>query len=125
MSDVVSGRASSAAEPSIDSLVFVAFNSQVVALDRYSGETQWTWKSPKGSGYVTILLDGDRLIVSVMGYTYCLDPIYGQEVWRNELEGMGVGVPSLASWRSANANTASAAAAAAQQQAAANAAIVT
>lgn len=82
-----------------NTLVFVGFNSRVAAVDRDSGTTLWTWKSPKGSGYVTILIDGDRLIVSVQGYTYCLDPVTGEQRWFNELEGMGVGVASLASVR--------------------------
>ena len=83
----------------LDQLVFVGFNSRVVALDRDSGEELWKWKSPKGSGYVTLLLDGDRLIVSVDGYTYCLDPSTGEQMWFNGLEGMGTGVTSLASVR--------------------------
>lgn len=80
-------------------LVFVGFNRKVVALDRYTGELAWTWQAPKGSGFPAILLDGDRLIVSVQGYTYCLDPIFGQQVWENHLSGMGVGTASLASVR--------------------------
>jgi outer membrane protein assembly factor BamB len=85
------------AQRTVQDLVFVGFNSRVNALDRYTGETVWTWKSPKGSGYAAILVDGDRLIVSVNGYMYCLDPIFGQEVWSNPLPGMGTGVPCLAS----------------------------
>ena len=83
----------------MDQLIFVGFNSHVVALHRDSGELVWQWKSPKGTGYVTLLLDGDRLIVSVVGYTYCLDPATGNEVWYNELPGLGFGVASLASVR--------------------------
>jgi outer membrane protein assembly factor BamB len=52
-----------------------------------------------GSGYVTLLLDGDRLIASVVGYTYCLDPATGNQLWFNELPGLGAGVASLASVR--------------------------
>jgi outer membrane protein assembly factor BamB len=89
------GRAAN--ERTIADLVYVGFNRRVVALDRYSGELIWSWKSPRGSGFVALLVDGDRLIVSAQGYTYCLDPHTGQEVWRNLLEGMGVGVPCLAS----------------------------
>lgn len=80
-----------------DSLVFVGFNSHVVALDRHTGELVWEWKSPKGSGFVAVLLDGDRLIVSVQGYTYCLDPNTGAGLWSNPLSGMGIGIPCLAS----------------------------
>ena len=83
----------------MDKLIFVGFHSQVVALHRDSGELIWQWKSPKGSGYVTLLLDGDRLIVSVVGYTYCLDPATGNQLWFNALPGFGTGVASLASVR--------------------------
>jgi outer membrane protein assembly factor BamB len=83
----------------VDELVFVGFHSQVVALHRDSGDVVWHWKSPRGSGYVTLLLDGDRLVVSVVGYTYCLDPRTGRQLWFNELAGMGTGVVSLASVR--------------------------
>ena len=83
----------------LDQLIFVGFHSQVVALDRDDGRVVWKWGSPKGKGYVTVLLDGDRLIASVMGYTYCLEAATGRQLWFNELAGMGVGVASLASVR--------------------------
>ena len=107
----------------IADLVFVGFNKQVAALDRYTGETVWTWKAKQGSGFVALLVDGDRLIASVSGYTYCLDPLFGQEVWNNPLPGMGLGVACVVSVNGASAMSASAAGAAvAQQQAAAAAA---
>lgn len=81
----------------LKNLVFIGFNSRVVALDRDTGETVWQWKSPKGRGYTTVLLDGDRLVVSVDGYTYCLHPITGETIWFNPLKGLGTGVASLAS----------------------------
>ncbi len=83
----------------IESTIFVGFNSRVVALDRQNGEVLWQWKAPKGTGYVAVLLDGDRLVVSVEGYTYCLDPATGNEIWFNPLSGTGTGVPCLASAR--------------------------
>jgi outer membrane protein assembly factor BamB len=92
---------SSVSSPARDagSLVFASFNSRVVALDRETGELTWKWKSPKGSGLPVILLDGDRLIVSVQGYMYCLDPVSGAELWQNPLKGLGIGMPCLASAR--------------------------
>jgi len=45
-------------------------------------------------GYVTLLLDGDRLIVSTNGYIYCLDPLTGQILWNNPLRGYGSGAPT-------------------------------
>lgn len=87
----------------LERLVFVGFNSRVAALDRSTGELVWQWRSPSGSGYVAVLVDGDQVIVSVQGYTYCLAPDDGRLLWKNELEGFGVGVPCLASVRGSTA----------------------
>ena len=75
-------------------LVYVGFNLRIAALDRETGEVAWTWKSPQGTGIPILLVDGDRLIVSIQGYTYCLDPRCGDELWRNPLKGMGLGTPA-------------------------------
>jgi len=83
----------------LEYLIFVGFNSRVAAINRDSGALVWQWKSPKGTGYTTVLLDGDRLIVSIVGYTYCLVPRTGEVLWFNELAGMGTGVASIASVR--------------------------
>lgn len=98
-------------------LVFVGFNRRVVALHRDTGELIWTWKSPSGSGFPAVLLDGDRLIVSVNGYTYCLDPITGEQWWQNSLPGLGFGTACVASIYGNTGSTAAAAVIAQQQQA--------
>ncbi len=77
-------------------LVFVGFNAKVAALDRRTGEIIWRWSAPKGSGYVSLLLDGDSLFAAVNGYTYCLDPRSGQQLWLNPMKGFGLGVTSIA-----------------------------
>ena len=90
--------------------VFVGFNSRVVALNRYDGSLMWSWKSPAGtSRFVAVLVDGDRLIVSVQGYTYCLNPANGQQVWANPLKGLGLGTPCLASVHGSTAGPSAAA----------------
>lgn len=82
----------------INRIVFVGLNGRVAALDRESGETLWKWKAPKPwGGYVSLLLLNERqLIASVNGYTYCLDPLQGEQRWFNELPGFGSGVTSIA-----------------------------
>ncbi len=110
---------STRSEPLLEDLVFVGFNRRVIALDRYDGRIIWEWRASKGSGFVAIVLDGDRLIVSVSGYTYCLDPLYGQEVWFNELKGMGIGTPSLVTLRGSSDQAGAAATVQQQQQRAA------
>jgi outer membrane protein assembly factor BamB len=83
----------------IDDLIFVGLNGYALALHRDSGEIVWS-NSEMKSGYVTLLLDGDRLIVSTNGYIYCLDPRNGKILWNNPLRGYGMGAPtSLVSMR--------------------------
>jgi outer membrane protein assembly factor BamB len=101
----------------LEDLVYIGFNSRVAAIDRQSGEIVWSWKSPKGtSNFVALLLDGDRVIVSVQGYTYCLDPITGQQLWDNPFKGFGYGIPSLASIYGNSGSAAAAALIAEEQQ---------
>lgn len=77
----------------IDDLVFVGLNGYAVALHRDTGDIVWTNNQMK-RGYVTFLLDGDRLIVSTNGYIYCLDPLTGDILWHNPMTGYGMGAPT-------------------------------
>src|SRR5437868_15353588 len=77
----------------VDDLVFVGLNGYALALHRDTGEIVWSNNEMK-SGYVTLLLDGDRLIVSTNGYIFCLDPLTGQILWNNPLRGYGSGTPT-------------------------------
>ena len=79
--------------PTLDQLVFVGLNGCAVALDRDTGEIVWSNDQMK-SGFVTFLLDGDRLIVSSNGYIYCLDPLTGQILWNNPMKGYGSFAPT-------------------------------
>ena len=83
----------------IDRLIFVGFNGYALALDRDSGEIVWS-NNRMHSGYVTLVLDGDRLIASTNGYMYCLDPLSGEILWHNPLSGYGTGPASVVSARS-------------------------
>jgi len=90
---------------SIDQLIFVGLNGYALALDRETGEIVWSNNEMK-SGYVTLLLDGDRLIVSTNGYIYCLEPLTGRILWHNPLRGYGSGAPtSLLSVRGQSSQT--------------------
>ena len=77
----------------IEELIFVGLNGYAIALHRETGEIVWS-NSEMKSGYVTLLLDFDRLIVSTNGYIYCLDPLTGQTLWHNPLKGYGAGAPT-------------------------------
>src|SRR5436190_19338374 len=77
----------------IDQLIFIGLNGYALAIDRDTGEIVW-YNSQMESGYVSLLLDGDRLIVSTNGYIFCLDPLTGQILWNNPLRGYGSGAPT-------------------------------
>src|SRR5262245_59167815 len=80
-------------ETAADQLIFVGLNGYAVALDRDTGEIAWS-NNKMHSGYVTLLLDGDRLIVSTNGYIYALDPATGEILWHNPMSGYGGGTPT-------------------------------
>jgi outer membrane protein assembly factor BamB len=75
---------------SIAQLIFVGLNGYAAALHRETGKIVWS-NNEMHSGYVTLLLDGDRLIVSTNGYLYCLDPLTGRILWQNPMTGYGFG----------------------------------
>jgi outer membrane protein assembly factor BamB len=77
----------------IDQLIFVGMNGYALALDRATGEIVW-YNDQMNDGYVTLLLDGDRLIVASNGAIYCLDPLTGRILWHNPLRGYGLGTPT-------------------------------
>lgn len=89
----------------LDDLVFVGLNGYAAALHRDTGQIIWS-NNQMRSGYVTFLLDGDRLIVSTNGYIYCLHPLTGAIIWNNTMKGYGGGAPtSLASVRGSSSQT--------------------
>jgi outer membrane protein assembly factor BamB len=77
----------------VDQLIFVGLNGYALALDRETGEIVWSNDQMK-SGYVTLLLDGDRLIASTNGYIFCINPLTGEILWNNPLKGYGMGAPT-------------------------------
>ena len=77
----------------IDRLVFVGLNGYALALNRDTGEIVWS-NDKLESGPVTLLLDGDRLIVSTGGYIFCLHPLTGEVLWNNPLKGYGLAAPT-------------------------------
>jgi outer membrane protein assembly factor BamB len=95
----------------IADLVFVGFNRRVAALKRQTGELVWEWKASSGTSYVSLLLDGGTLIVSVCGYMYGLDAATGIQRWYNPMKGFGTGVTALVSLNGMSSNPLSAAAA--------------
>jgi outer membrane protein assembly factor BamB len=109
---------------SIDDLIFVGFGGYALALHRDTGAIVWS-NSQLHGGYVSMLLDEDRLIVSCNGYMYCLNPLTGHILWHNPLKGYGTGVAQLVSVRGQSSQVGIAQAAETDQAAASSASAAT
>ena len=83
----------------MNDVLYVGFNRRVAAIDQRSGSVIWQWKASHGTGFVSLLLEGEKLFVSVNGYLYALDARTGAQLWHNPMKGFGYGVASLCSSR--------------------------
>ena len=82
--------------------LFVGIKGHVMALDRATGTERWKTKL-KGSDFVHLVTDGQRLYATAQGEVFCLDGATGSVLWRNQLKGMGLGLASLVAADSAGA----------------------
>ena len=89
-----------------DDLLFVSFRDKVIAVDRLDGSIVWKWKASQSAGLVALLPSGDRIFVSINGYTWALDPTNGAELWFQGFKGEGIGVAMLATMRDGASNPA-------------------
>ena len=82
------------------SIVYVGVKTQVSAIDQIHGTTLWQTKlksgAVSGDGFVTLLVENDRVYAHTYGELYCLDAVTGALLWNNPLEGLGYGMVSLA-----------------------------
>jgi outer membrane protein assembly factor BamB len=85
-------------------LVFVGIKSSLVALDERTGVEIWRTKL-RSSDFVSVLWDGETLLAANHGEVFRLDPRSGAVIWHNELKGLGRGLVSLATTRSAQSAT--------------------
>jgi outer membrane protein assembly factor BamB len=77
------------------SAIFIGIRGGVVALDRETGRKLWK-AGLKGSDFVNLMLDSDRVIAATKGEVFCLDAANGEVLWRNELPGEGWGLITIA-----------------------------
>ncbi|MEY4327260.1 MAG: hypothetical protein RIS24_3431 [Verrucomicrobiota bacterium] len=84
-----------------DHAIYAAFNGRVFAV-------LWRWETPKGN-FVTLLPDGDQLLVCSDGYLWALRAEDGLCLWSQPFKGEGTGIPFLASPRSGSENPTTAA----------------
>ena len=81
-------------------------------MDKESGARVWETKL-KGCGFVTLLVDEDKVFVGTQGEIFCLDADTGKMIWHDGLRGYGLGLMSIAT---KNGNTGLQAIAAAEEQ---------
>ena|ERR1051326_2568360 len=78
------------------SMIFLGVHGEVLALDRTTGQELWNTKL-RGSDFVNVFVDGDRIFASTKGEVFCIDAATGKLLWRNELPGRGLGLITIAS----------------------------
>lgn len=75
--------------------VYVGIKGSVIALNRETGEQVWATHL-KGSEFVNVVHEEDRLFATTAGEIFCLDPKTGQGLWHNRLKGFGTGLSTIA-----------------------------
>lgn len=75
-------------------MLFLGIKGYVLALRRDSG--QQLWETKVGSGFVNVVMEGDRLYSLCQGEICCLDPLTGKQLWKNPLRGYGLGLATIA-----------------------------
>ena len=78
-----------------DHAIYAAFNGRVFALDRRDGSILWRWTTPKGGNFVTLLPDGDQLLVCSNGYLWALRAEDGDMPMEPTVQGRRHGNPLL------------------------------
>ena len=87
-------------------LVLIGIRGSVVALERATGKQVWATHL-KGSDFVNVVLEDDRVMASCRGEIFCLDALNGNALWHNGLKGFGTGLATIATdWNQTNLSTA-------------------
>ena len=80
--------------------LYVGTKSQVVAIDRQTGQVLWQTKLGRSLTtelrFVTLLAEGSQVFVHTNGELFCLAATSGEILWKNGLKGMGYELASLA-----------------------------
>jgi outer membrane protein assembly factor BamB len=77
-------------------LLYVGIKGTVLALRKDDGEVAWTTRLRRGSSFVPIVEDGDRIYAVSGGEVSCLDSTSGDLLWHNSMKGLGTGYAALA-----------------------------
>lgn len=76
--------------------LYVGIRGGVLALKKGDGTVVWSTKMRRGSSFVPIVHEGDRIYASSGGEVCCLDAATGAMLWHNPLKGFGTGYAALA-----------------------------
>jgi outer membrane protein assembly factor BamB len=76
--------------------LYVGMRGHVVALRKSDGSIAWDADLPRGSTFVPIVQDGDRVYAASGGEISCLDCGTGEMIWHNPMRGHGAGFVALA-----------------------------
>jgi outer membrane protein assembly factor BamB len=77
------------------SAIFIGIHGNIIALDRTTGQQLWK-TALKGTDFVNLMLDNDRVLAATKGEIFCLDAATGQLIWSNDLPGEGRGLVTIA-----------------------------
>ena len=74
--------------------IYIGIRGTVLALDRSNG-AEIRRADLRGSDFVNVVLDGDRVLAATKGELFCLDSTTGKILWNNELKGLGRGLMTI------------------------------
>jgi outer membrane protein assembly factor BamB len=81
--------------------LFVGLKGHVIAFSKHDGTQLWKTELKPGGfvvgdSFVTVLADGERIYAHTFGQLFCLNSGTGEQLWTNELSGLGYGISMLA-----------------------------
>ena len=85
-----------------EDILFVGVNGYVAALSKGDGTELWRTKLREdglvlgGHRFVTVMAEGERVYAHTYGRLFCLDALTGEQLWENELSGLGYDFAMLA-----------------------------
>jgi outer membrane protein assembly factor BamB len=75
-------------------LLYVGVHGKIVAYEKSTGKQ--VWATPlKSSGFVNLLLDGDKVFAHTTGELFAVDAETGKLLWRDGLTGYGYNTATL------------------------------
>jgi outer membrane protein assembly factor BamB len=84
-------------------LLYLGVRDTVLAFDLETGQELWNVKLA-GSTFTHVVRTGNRLIATNKGEVWCLDAETGTVLWHNPLKGLGLGLISVATGASRDAD---------------------